>query len=358
MFGQAEYIWLDGDQPTQQLRSKTRIVTPDDGQVDLSSFPMWSFDGSSTYQADGGDSDCTLQPVAFVRDPIRGDGNYLVLCEVMHADGTPHESNTRARLREVLDAGAAEEEPWVGFEQEYTIFCNERPLGFPERGYPAPQGPFYCGVGSERVYGREFVEAHTKACIDAGLMIYGINAEVMPGQWEFQIGYRDVDGESADPLTVSDHLVIARWLLSRLGEQFGFDPRLDPKPALGDWNGAGAHTNFSTRSMRKAGSGIGSIRQAIGRLADNHDGHIAHYGHGLENRLTGSHETCAIDQFRGGVADRGASIRIPRHVEARGFGYLEDRRPGANCDPYLVCAMLLDTICNDDVGQTELAKAG
>jgi glutamine synthetase len=361
MLSQAEYIWLDGDKPTQQLRSKTRIVDLPSEGITLGHFPTWSYDGSSTYQADGSDSDLTLQPVRVVRDPLR-PFSHLVLCEVMNPDGRPHSSNTRADLRAALDAGGADEDPWVGFEQEYTLFKDGRPLGFPDGGFPAPQGPFYCGVGPDRVHGREFVEAHTEACMSAGLMIYGINAEVMPGQWEFQIGHRGFDGENADPLTVADHLMFARWLLRRIGENFGFDPSLDPKPARGDWNGAGSHTNFSTGSMRDERTGLAAIRQAIVRLEAGHDAHVLNYGDGLADRLTGQHETCAIDEFRGGVADRGASIRIPRHVETRGCGYLEDRRPGANCDPYLVCTMLLQTICDLDVetdnGPIELSKAG
>ena len=272
-----------------------------------------------------------------------------MLCEVVHAGGAPHRTNTRARLRRLLEAGAHAADAWVGFEQEYTLFRHGRPLGFPEQGYPAPQGPFYCGVGADRICGRDFVEAHTAHCLEAGLMVYGIIAEVMPGQWECQIGHRGVVGEQADPLTVSDHLIFARWLLRRVGETFDVDPKLDPKPATGDWNGAGAHTNFSTRSMRDPATGLAAIRRAIVRLGSSHDAHVAAYGHGLEQRLTGLHETCSIDEFRGGVADRGASIRIPRPVESRGHGYLEDRRPGANCDPYVVCTMLLETICGDAI---------
>ena len=346
MLCRAEYIWLDGKRPTQQLRSKTRIVDiPADGSPRAEQFPGWSFDGSSTYQADGNDSDLLLQPVRVVRDPLRDQTGYLVLCEVLNSDGSAHASNSRARLRAALDAGGAEQEPWVGFEQEYTLFRHGRPLGFPQNGYPEPQGPFYCGVGAERVFGREVVEAHTQACLDAGLMIYGINAEVMPGQWEFQIGYRGVAGESADPLQVSDHLMLGRWLLCRIAEPMGIEVRLDVKPMAGDWNGAGAHTNFSTCATRAQGSGLQAIHDAIGRLEARHAEHIAVYGDGLAQRLTGLHETCSIEQFRGGVADRGASIRIPRQVEERGCGYLEDRRPGANCDPYLVCAALIETIC-------------
>ncbi len=214
---QATYIWIDGAMPTHTLRSKVRILPHAEGEMTLADFP----DGSSTYQAQGHNSDLTITPVCFVEDPLLLDGpNYLVLCEVMNPDGTPHMTNKRAILRDIMARGAADAEPWMGFEQEYTLFKGQTPLGWPDRGYPAPQGPFYCGVGADEVFGRPLVEAHAQACLDAGLMIYGTNAEVMPGQWEFQIGYRGVPGESADPLNVSDHLWLARWLLYRIGEEY------------------------------------------------------------------------------------------------------------------------------------------
>lgn len=341
----AEYIWLDGARPTQQLRSKTRVVPHGIDRIpDLSSFPEWSFDGSSTNQSDGGDSDLILKPVRFVRDSLRQSESYLVLCEVFDGGGEPHTTNTRAGLRRALEEGGAAEQPWVGFEQEYTLFDAERPLGWPQQGFPAPQGPFYCGVGTGRVHGRDLVEQHAQACLEAGLMLYGTNAEVMPGQWEFQIGYRGIDSESADPLTVADHLLIARWLLHRVSESHGVTASFEPKPIKGDWNGAGNHTNFSTRAMREPG-GLEVIHSAIRCLAANHERHVADYGHALGERLTGLHETCNIDEFRAGVANRGASIRIPRQVEEQGSGYFEDRRPGANCDPYLVCTRLIETVC-------------
>ncbi|AML55472.1 glutamine synthetase beta-grasp domain-containing protein [Coxiella burnetii] len=345
MFAQVTYIWMDGAQPTQKLRSKVRIVKHPERDITLADFPEWGFDGSSTYQATGKDSDLILQPVHFVKDPILGDGNYLVLCEVMNPDGSPHASNTRARLRQIMANGAAEHEPWIGFEQEYTLFQGVQPLGWPDRGYPAPQGPFYCGIGADEVFGRPLVEEHATACIEAELMIFGTNAEVMPGQWEFQIGYRGADDETPDPLTVSDHLWLARWLLYRIGEDYGITATLQPKPVKGDWNGAGKHTNFSTKLMRAPATGREAIEQAIERLSKRHDAHIAVYGHGLEERLTGKHETAPITQFSSGVGNRGASVRIPSAVASRGCGYLEDRRPGANADPYQVAAILLETIC-------------
>lgn len=333
----AEYIWMDGHQPTSKLRSKTKIV---DGPVtDLDQIPEWGFDGSSTMQAVGHDSDCALKPVYFVPDPIRGEDNILVMCEVFNSDGTPHTSNTRAKLREVAEK-FTDEEAWFGIEQEYTFFKGREPLGWPEGGYPAPQGPFYCGVGADEVYGREIVEDHMDACVQAGINLSGINAEVMPGQWEFQVG-------PSGPLTVADELWVARWLLYRIGELYGVNATLHPKPVKGDWNGAGAHTNFSTKEMREAG-GMAVIEAACKKLAKTHEKHIVIYGAHNEERLTGLHETCSIQEFRYGVSDRGASVRIPMATVQNDCGYLEDRRPAANMDPYLVCRVLMETVCSDE----------
>ena len=329
-----EYIWMDGHKPTQKLRSKTKVM---EGTIDsLEDIPDWGFDGSSTNQAEGNNSDCLLKPVCKVPDPIRGGHDLLVLCEVMNADGTVHSSNSRAELRKVSEK-FKDQKAWFGIEQEYTLFDGRNPLGWPEGGYPAPQGPFYCGVGADEVYGRDIVEEHLQLCIDAGLEISGINAEVMPGQWEYQIG-------PLSPLESGDQMWLSRWLLYRIAEDYGISATLHPKPIKGDWNGAGAHTNFSTRFMREEG-GLKVIKDACEKLSKNHDEHIAVYGAHNEERLTGLHETCSIKEFRYAVSDRGASIRIPMQTANDGFGYLEDRRPSANMDPYQVCAILIKTTC-------------
>ena len=329
-----EYIWMDGHQPTQKLRSKTKIIA---GPVNsLSDIPDWGFDGSSTMQAAGEDSDCMLKPVSYIQDPIRGGDNLLAMCEVMNPDGSVHDSNTRAHLRSVAEQ-YVDQESWFGIEQEYTFFQGRVPLGWPEGGYPAPQGPFYCGVGADEVYGRDIVEEHLELCIEAGLEISGINAEVMPGQWEYQVG-------PLGPLDAADQLWLSRWLLYRIAEDYGVSATLHPKPVKGDWNGAGAHTNFSTKFMRAEG-GLKVIEAACEALGNKHDDHIAIYGAHNEERLTGLHETCSIQDFRYGVSDRGASIRIPMQTANDGYGYLEDRRPSANMDPYKVCAALIETTC-------------
>jgi len=333
----AEYIWIDGYSPTQNLRSKTKVI---DGPIsEVIQLPDWGFDGSSTLQAEGNDSDCLLKPVNFIPDPFRRGDNILVLCEVYNADGTVHSSNFRAKLKELADAHE-DEECWFGIEQEYTFMeTDDKPYGWPDNGFPAPQGKYYCGVGCEQVYGRDIVEAHLDACLWSGIELSGINAEVMPAQWEYQVG-------PLGPLDVSDQLWFARWIMRRISEDWGVMVSIEPKPMRGDWNGAGAHTNFSTKTMREAG-GIKEIETACEKLGKKHKEHIAVYGADNEYRLTGLHETCSINDFRYGNSDRGASVRIPMQTHTDGCGYLEDRRPSANMDPYRVCTALMETICSE-----------
>ena len=330
----AEYIWIDGTEPTAQVRSKTKILS--EGEEP----PVWGFDGSSTNQAEGSSSDCALYPVKVYQDPIRGDKNVLVLCEVMNVDGVPHESNTRHRLVKVADK-YEDEEMWFGMEQEHTmvdLFGN--PYGF-QKAIRAggtdilPQGPYYCGSGHGLAVGREMVEHHLDLCLKAGIKVSGINAEVMPGQWEYQIG-------PVGPLAMADDLWMSRFLLHRTSEMYNVVVSLEGKPVSGDWNGAGCHTNFSTKEMRGSLEACEKAAQALG---ERHELHIKNYGAGIEDRLTGAHETCSYEEFKYGVSDRGASVRIPWQVAKDGKGYIEDRRPNANCDPYVVGRLIIETVC-------------
>ena len=327
-----EYIWLDGYEPVPNLRSKTKIVDFEE-EPTLDQLPLWNFDGSSTRQADGSSSDCFLQPVALFPDPARNHGR-LVMCEVLLPDGTPHPSNSRGAIPDDPDA-------WFGFEQEYFLYQDGSPLGFPKEGFPAPQGEYYTGVGFKNVgdVARQIVDEHIDLCIEAGIAIEGVNAEVAKGQWEFQIF-----GKGAR--RAADELWIARYLMLRLCERYGVDVNFHPKP-LGvevDWNGSGLHTNFSTKHLREIG-GEEYFAALMSAFSDARNEHIACYGPENDLRLTGLHETAAIDEFTYGVADRGASIRIPHSFVNGGHrGYLEDRRPNSMADPYRITGRILQTI--------------
>ena len=328
-----EYIWLDGHIPTQQMRSKTKIVDNFSGKVEDA--PMWAFDGSSTCQAKGGSSDLLLKPVRIFTDPSR-ENAYLVITEVLNPDKTPHSTNGRATIHD------DDNDFWFGFEQEYVLWDldHHTPYGFPAPGYyPPPQGPFYCSVGAEYNIGREIVEEHLDICLAAGINVEGINAEVMKGQWEYQ-----VFAEGAKE--AGDQLWAARYLLERIGEIHNIRINLDPKPVAGDWNGSGMHANFSNTTLRSCGD-----KETYEKICDSFgtgkaiQRHIEVYGEDNHLRLTGEHETQAIDQFSYGVSDRGASIRIPIGTVESGYkGWLEDRRPASNADPYKVAAAIIETV--------------
>lgn len=326
-----EYIWLDGYKPTQSLRGKTKIVEDFSGK--LEDCEMWSFDGSSTEQAEGGSSDCFLKPVFVCPDPGRiGDG-YIVMCEVLNADKTPHESNGRATIQD------DDNDFWFGFEQEYVLVDIEtdKPVGFPHGGYPGPQGPYYCSVGATNAVARDMIEEHLEMCLEAGLNVEGINAEVMLGQWEYQVFAKGA-AEAGDQIWVS------RYLLERTGEKYGIKVDYHCKPVKGDWNGSGMHANFSNTTLRTCGSRE-VYEQICQAFAPRVKEHIDVYGADNHQRLTGLHETQRIDEFSFGISDRGASIRIPIATVEKGWkGWLEDRRPASNADPYKVAAEIIRTV--------------
>ena len=326
-----EYVWLDGYKPVPNLRGKT-LIKEYSSFPKLEDLPNWGFDGSSTRQAEGHSSDCILKPVAVFPDITKKNG-VLVMNEVMLPDGKPHPSNGRATILD--DPGA-----WFGFEQEYFFYQNGRPLGFPETGYPAPQGGYYTGVGHSNVgdLARELVDTHLDLCLEAGINHEGINAEVAKGQWEFQIF-----GKGSKK--AADEMWMARYLMIRLCEKYKIDINFHCKP-LGDtdWNGSGMHANFSTEYMRTVG-GKEYFEKLMAAFDKFKNEHIAVYGPDNHLRLTGLHETQSIDKFNYGLANRGASIRIPHSFVNNGYkGYLEDRRPNSQGDPYQIASRILHTI--------------
>ena len=324
-----EYLWLDGFKPTQSLRGKTKIVEDFSGK--LEDCPMWSFDGSSTRQAEGGSSDCLLKPVAIYPDPVRRNG-FIVMTEVLNADGSPHESNGRATIDD------DDNDFWFGFEQEYFLWDPETnlPLGFPKD--QTPQGQFYCSVGGKNTFGREVMDRHLDICLDAGINVEGTNAEVAAGQWEFQTFAKGAK-------KAGDEMWVARYLLERLAEEYGLGIEYHPKP-LGptDWNGSGMHANFSNTLLRTCGSKetYEAVCEAFRPVVKEH---IDVYGAYNNQRLTGDHETQSIHEFSYGVSDRGASIRIPIMTVEKGWkGWLEDRRPASNGDPYKIAGRIIKTV--------------
>ena len=340
---QAEYVWIGGG--GWDMRSKCKTINFSPKSPD--ELPIWNYDGSSTEQAPGDDSEVLLKPQAIFKDPFRGGKNILVMCDVYEpakvddagniTDMKPLPSNTRFACAEIM-AKAKESDPWFGVEQEYAILDADTkwPLGWPTNGYPGPQGPYYCGAGANKAIGRDLAEAHYKCCLFAGIEISGINGEVMPGQWEYQVG-------PCKGIDEGDQLWMSRYIMFRLSEYFNVEVSFDPKPIPGDWNGSGCHCNYSTKETREAVTGWDAMQKQIEKLEAKHMEHIKAYGEGNERRLTGAHETAPIDKFSWGVANRGCSIRVPRSVPIDKCGYYEDRRPASNMDPYIVTGKIVDT---------------
>jgi len=335
----AEYVWLDANQTP---RSKTKTMTARPTKV--SELSDWNYDGSSTEQAEGHNSEINIKPQAIFDDPFRGYPHILVMCDAYNAwDDPPAIGNTRAACAELMTKYKSHD-PWFGIEQEFTLMkagkvgeTPKQPLGFNADGSePAPQGPYYCSAGFGVSIGRPVSDDHYLKCLQAGVKIAGQNAEVMPGQWEYQIG-------PCRGIEVGDHMAMARYIMLRVTESHNCIVSFEPKPMEdGDWNGAGCHTNFSIKTMRQKGGYdvILKVCEAFGKVAAEH---VKEYGEGNDKRLTGKHETCSINEFKFGVADRGASIRIPRDAEKKGMGYMEDRRPAANCDSYRVIGRIIKT---------------
>jgi len=334
-----EYVWIGANgfrNESWTMRSKLKIMKLQKEDVeklaagDTSVLPLWSFDGSSTGQATGENSDCILMPVRAITDTVRNDGrSVIVLCEVLNPDGTSHVTNHRRKLVD-LELANFNLQAAFGLEQEYSVTKDRRPLGFPLGGYPPPQGPYYCSVGGDRCFGRNISDELADACIRSGLHITGTNVEVKPGQHEIQIG-----GPAVGATLVSDEIWLARWLLLKIAEKHGYGVTFEAKPVHGDWNGAGMHINFSTAQLRNAGTKE-LFEKHMAALAATHHEDMKSYGADNHFRMTGELETSSPDKFSWGISDRGCSVRIPiQTVNNEWNGYYEDRRPSSSIDPYL-----------------------
>ncbi len=335
-----EYIWIGGN---NELRGKTKVVEIETTNITLNQISTWNYDGSSTNQASGEDSEVILKPAAIFNDPFRENG-YIVLCDTYLPNGEHHTTNNRFNAKKIFDK-KLDEKPWYGLEQEYFLIDNNtgNPLGFCKNLIANQQGQYYCSVGANNAFGRDIAEEHLQACIKAGIKISGINAEVAPGQWEFQIG-------PCEGIEEGDHMWTARYLLIKIAEKYNVTIDFEPKPLKGHWNGSGCHTNFSTLKMREGdenNNGLYYIDDAINKLSLKHKEHMDVYGTGNELRMTGEYETSSYDKFSDGIANRGCSIRRGNETFKNNKGYFEDRRPSSNCDPYLVTSKIFETCCID-----------
>ena len=352
-----EYIWLD---KWNKLRSKTKVLH--NWNLQDKGMPMWNYDGSSTGQAQGNDSEIFIKPVKIVPDPFRQHPNaLLVLCDNWIIDKEesnnetvykPHPGNTRYKTHQLFKNNHVNEEnPWFGFEQEFFFtkftqhptcgFYQDIPLGMHTldgKEWVALSGEtqqkYYCGTGSKYVFGRKLADEVVMRLLYSNITCTGLNFEVAPGQCEFQIFGENIDA--------ADSLILFRYILQRSAEEYEYDINYHPKPMEGDWNGSGCHTNFSTKTIRNNNS-WDTIEQYISCLKENHNIHIENYGADNKKRLTGKHETASWEKFTSGIADRGASIRIPSQTFYNKSGYIEDRRPSSNCDPYVVMYHLINT---------------
>lgn len=357
-----EYVWCSGKDTHHDLRSKVKTLRLAEDKLSelgihfntttlteklavadavLKLLPEWNFDGSSTGQAMGRDTEVLLRPKVCMPHPFRTPAvtsipTFVALCECWLPTGKPAPGNTRHLAATVFNS-AEDLEPWFGLEQEYVFYKDGRPLGWPESGEPAPQGPYYCGTGAGACFGRAYAEKHYELCLSMGLKLSGTNAEVMPGQWEYQVG-------PCTGIESGDHSLLARWVMLRLSELEGFEFNVDSKPKKGDWNGSGMHCNFSTAPMRVPG-GLSEIKKSIERMSETFFHDVAAYGADNNERLSGAHETSRLDTFNVDVGTRNTSCRIPNATQAAGYGYFEDRRPSSSADPYLVTARLFASAC-------------
>lgn len=335
-----EYVWLGGC--GDDLRSKSRVIKKEVKTIE--DLPVWNYDGSSCYQAKTENSEVLIIPVALFDDPFKGAPHKVCMCETEYQAGKIPTSNFRRIASKIFsEKNVSEHDPWFGIEQEYIITRRigstiDWPLGWPQGSYPKAEGLYYCGTGDKYTYGREISDAHIRACLFAGVQVFGTNSENTPGQWEFQVG-------TSKGIDIGDHLWIGRWLLRRVAEKFNVDVTFHPKPFEG-WSGSGAHCNYSNKLSRND-KNMENIKKQLAGLEKYHLTCQKLYGDDNVKRLLGGYEAPEYEAFSWGVSSRKSSVRIPKVTADNGYGYYEDRRPASNVDPYIVSALIFSATCLD-----------
>lgn len=327
-----EYVWTGLE---NKIYSKVRILN--EYSISLENIPIWNFDGSSTNHSNTDNSDIYLKPVKIYKHPFLDDKicSYLVLCECLNNDMTPHKINYRDQLIK-LEEKYKDKKYLFGIEQEYAVFEKTvNNMLSPYGGYSYEQTG-YCATNGNNVFKkmRDLVVEHTLLCIKAGIKIFGNNLEVANSSAEFQIG-------TCDMITCCDDLIMARFILYVLSEKYDAIISLHPKPFGDNYNGSGCHTNLSSEDMR---NDIKYIYEACEKLKLKHGENNKFFGDYNELRLTGKHETSDINHFSYGVADRTATVRIPLSVFNDQKGYMEYRFPASNLEPYLGINKLITMI--------------
>ncbi|GJQ88142.1 hypothetical protein Trydic_g13147 [Trypoxylus dichotomus] len=335
-----EYVWIDGT--GEHLRSKARTLEyiPDNHKE----VPPWGCDSNASMLPVPKETDVLLVPVAMYNDPFRRSNNKLVLCDTYEFDGKPLPTNNRKSCCEALNKVCDQEIMW-GLEQQYMVMdMDERPYGWPVcLGEPRRHKGYYCAVGGDKVFARELSESHYRACLYAGVQIASTHPDAVPGQWEFQIGV-------SPGIKGPDDLWMARYILARISEEYGLYTCLHPK-RFDNMPGCSCHVNFSTKVTRKD-NGLSTLEGYMQKLSKRHEEHLRKYdpygGQQNKLRLTGKDGTSAVDNFTSGVGDKSLSVRITKETETKKKGYIEDRRPASNSDPYAVCDMVVRTCLLDE----------
>ena len=316
----AIYVWIGAN---NILRWKIKTIVSHN--LHINCCPKWNFDGSSTGQASGVNTEVQIIPVKIYNFPY-DNADVIILCETYDIDGTPHVDNHRYKALEKFQSG--DHEPWFGLEVEYFVDDPQKP----STTLNSDETSHYCGFNGNRATRKTIALEHYNKCLEMGLTISGMNAEVTKGQWEFQIG-------PCCGIDSGDNTTVAKFMLIWIAEYYGHNIIINDSKPYENVNGSGCHVNFSTLETR-TDNNHATLTEYVDKLALKHDHHMSIYGDNSK-RMTGTHETANIDKFDYGVGTRHTSVRIPNLTKE----YFEDRRPSSNIDYYQVTSAIYETCC-------------